>query len=104
MRLYAGSSQQFVIDTTQNQIADKLMNAHGANGFFRFSMVIAKRPVSTTNQPRPCARRLDQSTIKVIVALRRKKYGKVAGNGLVVRGPWTVRNFSSRADALWGQV
>ena len=35
MRLYAGSSQQFITDTTLNQIADKLKSAFFAN--FRFN-------------------------------------------------------------------
>lgn len=35
MRLYAGTSQQFITDTIQNQIADKLKNAFFAN--FRFN-------------------------------------------------------------------
>ena len=35
MRLYAGSSQQFIMDTIQNQIADKLRNAFF--NYYRFS-------------------------------------------------------------------
>ncbi len=35
MRLYAGSSQQFITDTIQNQIADKLKNAFFA--YYRFN-------------------------------------------------------------------